>query len=163
MKKLLLVPTFNVRRVLPCCPCSRFTFKCAHSCPCKQPGAHCSSCGPLSLDHCCNHGARDTASLSHPTQNSLPLASGGCPCPDGVEASGQYADDVSVGPQQECGANDIFRHEKSERAFGATLLNHHGGFYCEVRSLWWKVVALRGRQYSPPDGGIGTRFVNMLS
>ena len=53
--------------------------------------------------------------------------------------------------------------EKFKWAFGTPLLNHDGGSDCEVRSLWWKVVALRGKRYSLPDGGIGTSFVNMLS
>ena len=121
------------------------------------------SCGPLLLDHCPNHGALDTALLSHPTHDSL-LFVDGCPPSDGVDANGQNTDDATVGPQQGCRANNIFQHEKFEQgAFGTLLLNHNGGFDCKVRSLWWKVVALRGKQYSLPDGGIGTRFVNMLS
>ena len=97
---------------LPCCPCSRYMAKYIRSCPCKQRGARCSSCSPLLLDRCRNCGALDTASLSHPTHNSLLLADGGCPCPDRVDASGQYVDDASVEPQQECGANDIFLCKK---------------------------------------------------
>ena len=75
--------------------------------------------------------------------------------PDRVDASGQYVDDAAVEPQQECGANDIFLCKKFEWAFDAPLLNHDGGSDCEVRSLWWKVVVLRGKQYSLSDGGFG--------
>ena len=87
----------------------------------------------------------------------------GCPHPDGVDAGSQYTDDTTVRPQQKYGVNDIFLHEKFKRAFGASLLNHDRGSDCEVHSLWWKVVALRGKQYLLPDGGVGTRFVSMLS
>ena len=47
-------------------------------------------------------------------------------------------------------------------AFGARLLNHDGGSHPDVRFLSWKVVTLQDKQYSLPDGGIGTQFVNML-
>ena len=160
----------NVQRSqsLPCCPCSRYTAKCVRSCPCKQRGVRCSSCGPLSFDRCRNRGAPDTVSSSHLTHcDGLLVVDGGCRgcCsrPDGVDASGQCADDAAVRSHREGGVNDTFLCEKFERAFGAPLLNHDGGSDCEVRSLWWKVVTLRGRQYSLPDGGIGTSFVNMLS
>ena len=127
----------NLQRLwgLPCCPCSRYTAKCVRTCPCKQRGVHCSSCGPLLLDCCHNCGTIDTASLSHPTHDRLLLADDGCPRPEGVDTSGQYTVDLAVEPQKECGADDIFLHEKFEWAFGAPLLNHDRGFDCEVCSL----------------------------
>ena len=89
-------------------------------------------CGQLSLDRCHNRGALDTASLSHPNHDSLLYADRSCLRPNEVDANGQNAGDAAVRPQQECGANDIFPREKFERAFGAPLLNHDGGFDCEV-------------------------------
>ena len=59
--------------------------------------------------------------------------------------------------------NDTFVCEKFELAFGAPFLNHDGGFDCEVCSLRWKVVTLRGTQFFQPDGSIGKCFMNMLS
>ena len=137
---------------LPCCPCSRCTAKCVRSCPCQQWGACCSSCGPLSLDRCRNHGTLDSASLSHSTHDSLLFAHGGCPHPDGVDASGQHVDDASVRPQQECGTNNIFLREKFERAFGAPLLNHDRGSDCEIvlegcRAQRQTVFAARWRRW----------------
>ncbi len=62
------------------------------------------------------------------------------------------------------GVDDVFLQLKFARAFGAQLLNHSGdGDNSEVRSLWWGSVALKGKQYTLPDGGVGTRFVNLLS
>ena len=63
--------------------------------------------------------------------------------------------------------NDAFLRDKFERAFGAPLLNSDSddsvGDNTEGRSLWWGAVSLKGKQYELPHGGIGTRFVNMLS
>ena len=160
---------FQRSQTLSCCPCSRYMAKCIRSCSCKQRAARCSSCGPLSFGRCRNCGALDTALPSHPAQPDSSLVStdggrsSGCPCPNGVNSSGQHAGDTAVGPHQEDGANDTFLREKFAQAFGTPLLNHNGGSDCEVCSLWWNVVVLRGRQYLLPDGGIGTRFVNTLS
>ena len=88
------------------------------------------------------------------------MSDGARPHTDEVDASAQPADYAAFGPR---GVNDIFLRDKFVLAFGAPLLNHDGGSDCEVRSLWWKVVALRGKQYSLPDGSVETRFVNMLS
>lgn len=58
---------------------------------------------------------------------------------------------------------DPFLREKFTQAFGALLINSEGGTDSEIRKMWWRAVALRGKQYSLPDGAIGTRFVHMLS
>ena len=149
---------------LPCCPCSKYNAKCVRSCQCKQRGALCSSCGPLSLDRCRNHGTpSDGASSSSRTDHdcSPSVVDGSCLHPDEFANSTQSTDAAADGPH--FGANDAFLQEKFAQAFGTPLLNHDGGPDSETRSLWWKVAALQGKQYSLPDGGVGTRFVNMLS
>ena len=63
----------------------------------------------------------------------------------------------------ERGADGGFLQEKFMRAFSALLLDHAGGVDSEVCSMWWKVIAVCGKQYMPPYGRVGTRFVNLLS
>ena len=55
--------------------------------------------------------------------------------------------------------DDTFLKERFAHAFGAQLLNSAG----DDSSLWWGAVSLKGRQYALPEGGVGTRFVHMLS
>ena len=82
---------------------------------------------------------------------------------EGVTVGGHSRGDAAVGLGLECGADEVFLSEKFMRAFGSPLLNHDGGPDSEIRSLWWEVVALRGKQYALPNGNVGTRFVNTLS
>ena len=52
---------------------------------------------------------------------------------------------------------DTFLEDKFLHAFGAPLLNHSGGDDdSEACRLWRGAVSLRGRQYTLPDGGVGT-------
>ena len=58
---------------------------------------------------------------------------------------------------------NIFLNEHFQEAFGATLINGEGEPDSETHSIWWKVVALRGKQYALPDKNVGTRFINILA
>ena len=92
--------------------------------------------------------------------SSSATASGGG---EEVTGGGYSRGDAAVEQGVECGTDEVFLREKFMRAFGSPLLNHEGGPDSEIRSLWWEVVALRGKQYVLPNGSVGTRFVNMLS
>ena len=82
---------------------------------------------------------------------------------EGMTVGGHSRGGAAVEQGRECGADEVFLHEKCMQAFGSPLLNHEGGPDSEIRSLWWEVVTLRGKQYALPNGSVGTRFVNMLS
>ena len=88
------------------------------------------------------------------------MSDGARPHTDKVDARAQPAGYAVFGPR---GVNNIFLRDKFVLAFCAPLVTHDGGSDGEVRSLWWKVVQVRGKQYSLAGGGAGTRFVNMLS
>jgi len=151
-----------------CCPCSK-TAKCVRSCPCKQKGFWCRSCIPSERGKCCN---RPTVVVNDSTVGPRPVLETTATASAVVDAdvgdigrpAGNILTQNSHGNVQ-CGSQENrFLDEKFERAFGAKLLNHSGGVEdSEARSLWWGAVALGGKQYALPNGGVGTRFVNMLS
>ena len=99
-----------------------------------------------------------SASCNGPTSTGSPQTSH----EQGREmGSGARSDDTSGVSE-----NEEFLREKFEQAFGAPLVNEAGDDLAEVsatRQLWWRVVALKGRQYTLPDGNVGTRFVHLLS
>ena len=53
---------------------------------------------------------------------------------------------------RECGSNEVFLCEKFIQTFGSSLLNHDSGHDSEIRSLWWKVIPLIGKQYALLNG-----------
>ena len=158
MKELPLVLTFNVCRV---CLAARAAN--------TRPSVYilvCVNNAGFAVHHvvrccfCLNHGALDAALPNHTTHKLSLVSDRTCPHTDVVVANAQLADYATVGPR---GLNDIFLRDQFVLAFGAPLVNHDGRCNCEVHTLWWKVVALRGKQYLLPDGGVWTWFVNMLS
>ena len=43
------------------------------------------------------------------------------------------------------------------------MINTEGGPDTEIRSIWWKAMALRGKQCTLPDRAVGTCFVHILA
>ena len=123
-------------------------------------------CWPLSRGRCGNLRADTTGGITvtvdigdcltthSAAKNSIPL--------QGWDDNRVCNDSQPV--NNEGGIDDPFLKEKFARAFGVPLLNSAGGDDAlDVCSLWCGTVSLKGRQYVLPNGGVGTRFVHMLS
>ena len=145
----------------PCCPCSKFTARCLRSCSCKKKNALCTSCRPSILGRCQNQGS---AAGGRVEQGAPQVRS--CVLPEGTQRSQlSSSDDAgdSSGATNDFAALgssdvDLFLREKFMLAFGAPLINDEGGVDSDLRKIWWRAVGLRGRQYTLPDGNVGTRF-----
>ena len=55
-----------------------------------------------------------------------------------------------------------FPQRKFTQAFDAPF-NVEEAIDDEERALWWEATSLRGKQYTLPDGRVGTRFVHVLA
>ena len=83
--------------------------------------------------------------------------------PERLDEASDRDDNVNTNDRINDRINDRFVKEKFQEAFGAPLLNSEGGPDSELRKIWWKATALRGKQYQLPGGNVGTRFVNLLA
>eukprot|EP00117_Sycon_ciliatum_P019119 scpid50248/ scgid17443/ len=170
-----------------CCQCNG-NGSCTR-CDCASKGRKCTNCHPNKKGRCMNQPQQ--APVLQPADQSSQVA--GEKLPQGhnesetepvLENSTQTSvlnlsastvlDDSSRGSEQDDvettdhtagqeSATTEFLDRKFQRAFGAPLINSDGGPDSDIRSIWWKAVSLRGKQYALSDGNVGTRFVNMLA
>ena len=137
------------------------------NCPCKQNGVQCSACGPSSSGRCSNYRGsstcRDSVGAAQEDSGAGPSSS--------PTAEKAFLTQVISGVRDHAGSQlvehqstNTFPEKKFLRAFGVPLLNHSGGDDdSEACRLWCGAVSLKLRQYALPDGGVGNRFVHMLS
>ena len=161
------------------------------SCVCVKNNKACVSCAPGCESQCCNRLNRLTFdSLERlpslyihndnvvqisgpvsPLNASVYAVSSGClvvhSALDGNQhpsagSSSSAANDTGSSRTVSERNHKVFLNEHFQRAFGATLVNSEGGPDSGTGSIWWKFVALWGKQYTLPDGNVGTRFINIL-
>ena len=137
---------------VPCCPCNAKGTKTGSQCkdrrcPCAKEGVRCTSCVPCSLGNCAN--ATASSSTSRPPLD--PATSPVRPLPPPSAASPPPA-------------NDSFAREKLREAFGAEWLNSPGpSAYPEWERRHKRVVRLRSRYYTLPQGNVGRKVVDAVT
>ena len=102
----------------------------------------------------------DRSRTATPELESTPAADGSMALFDDTSLF-DAASDMST--RDDSDASGDFLRKTFERAFGATLVNDEEDPDSDVRTLWWKTVELRGKQYQLPHGNVGKRFLNILS